>query len=117
MAALLAEGVSEKAARDWLAVRKAKRAVLTETALDDVKAEAAKAGLSLHDAVVLCAARSWQGFNATWLEPKTVPGARGIPAAAGGNYAQTMANAAAAKDLILGKGRGNRDGDKGDGDA
>ena len=66
LAALLALGVEAQAAADWLAVRKAKRAALTQTALDDVVAEAGKAGISVAQAVRICAARGWQGFRASW---------------------------------------------------
>lgn len=59
-------GVDEQIAKDWLAVRKAKRAPLTDTALDELKLEAGKAGLSVADAVAICAKRSWQGFKASW---------------------------------------------------
>ena len=66
LAALLALGVDAQVAADWLAVRKAKRAALTQTALDDVVAEAGKAGISVAEAVRICAARGWQGFRASW---------------------------------------------------
>ena len=66
LAALLALGVDAQVAADWLAVRKAKRAALTQTALDDVVAEAGKAGISVAQAVRICAARGWQGFRASW---------------------------------------------------
>lgn len=63
---LLALGVSEQAAKDWLTVRKAKRAPLTETALDELKLEAGKAGITVGQAVAVCAKKSWQGFKANW---------------------------------------------------
>lgn len=63
---LLALGVAEKAAADWLIVRKAKRAPLTGTALDELKLEAGKAGITVAQAVAICAKKSWQGFNAGW---------------------------------------------------
>ena len=66
LSALLALGVDAQVAADWLAVRKAKRAALTQTALDDVVAEAGKAGISVAQAVRICAARGWQGFRASW---------------------------------------------------
>ena len=66
LSALLALGVDAQVAADWLAVRKAKRAALTQTALDDVVAEAHKAGISVAQAVRICAARGWQGFRASW---------------------------------------------------
>lgn len=64
-------GVSEQVANDWLAVRKAKRAALTETAMADVEREATKAGLTVAQAIELCAARSWQGFKASWVTTET----------------------------------------------
>lgn len=52
---------------DYLTVRKAKRAgALTETAVDGLRREAGKAGLSLPDAVRACCEFGWQGFNAGW---------------------------------------------------
>lgn len=66
LSALLALGVDAQVAADWLAVRKAKRAALTQTALDDVVTEAHKAGISVAQAVRICAARGWQGFRASW---------------------------------------------------
>ncbi|MDR3015214.1 MAG: YdaU family protein [Delftia acidovorans] len=51
---------------DFLAVRKAKRAPLTDTALEGIAREAAKAGLSLADAIAYCCEAGWQGFNAGW---------------------------------------------------
>lgn len=63
-------GADEKSIRDWLAVRKLKRAANTETALDNLIREARKAGMSVADVVLTCATRSWQGFDADWLKPK-----------------------------------------------
>lgn len=81
---LVAEGVERKHAEDWLKVRSAKRAPLTQTAWDDVKAEAAKAGITPADAVRVSATNSWQGFRATWYAKQGQEGsaARG-PAATG----------------------------------
>jgi hypothetical protein len=64
---MLAElGVEDQPAKDWLDVRKAKRAPLTKTALEDLVREAEKAGITVNEAVTICARRSWQGFNASW---------------------------------------------------
>ena len=65
---LILEGVERQHAEDWLKVRRAKRAPLTISAWADVKAEAAKAGISSGEAVRIAAARSWQGFRALWLD-------------------------------------------------
>ncbi len=63
---LLDLGVNEKIARDWLIVRKTKKAPLTETAIDDLTREALKAGISVSDAVTICAQRNWQSFKSEW---------------------------------------------------
>lgn len=63
---LVASGVSESVAADWLTLRKAKKAPPTLAAIDGVKVEAEKAGISLADALSVCCSRGWAGFNATW---------------------------------------------------
>lgn len=67
--ALLALGVKEQHAKDWLAIRKAKKAPLTLTALEGVQEEAAKARLTLPQAVKIASESGWQGFKADWLKP------------------------------------------------
>jgi uncharacterized protein YdaU (DUF1376 family) len=69
-AELVGQGVDEKVARDWLIIRKAQRAPLTETAWDTIKAEAAKANLSVGEAVKASVDRGWRGFKAEWLNDK-----------------------------------------------
>lgn len=59
--------VSEGVWSDFMAMRKAKRAPLTQTALDGIKREAQKAGMGLTDVLALCCARGWQGFKADWV--------------------------------------------------
>ena len=54
--------------RDFLAVRKAKRAPLTATALAGLRREAAKAGMSLQDAMAMCCERGWQSLRSDWLK-------------------------------------------------
>lgn len=66
LAALLGLGVDAQVAADWLEVRKGKRAKLTQTAIDALCREAKKAGISVAEAVRICAERGWQGFNASW---------------------------------------------------
>lgn len=51
---------------DWLLVRKAKRAPLTETALNEIVKEANKAGVTLDQALKTCVKRNWVGFDSTW---------------------------------------------------
>ena len=61
------EGVDAQLWADWLAVRKAKRAPLTATALAGVRREADKAGISLAEALRCCVEAGWQGFRAEWF--------------------------------------------------
>lgn len=53
--------------KDWMAVRKAKDAPITETALAAVRREAAKAKLSLAEAITLAVENNWAGFRHSWL--------------------------------------------------
>lgn len=64
---LVAEGVDPLVARDWLQIRRAKKAPLTRTAWDAVKREAGLAGMSVPAAVKHAAESNWQGFKASWL--------------------------------------------------
>lgn len=63
---IIAIGVAEQTAKDWLKVRKVKRAPLTWTALDDTKREAGKAGITVAEAIAICARKNWQNFNSSW---------------------------------------------------
>jgi predicted transcriptional regulator len=58
--------VPESVATDFIALRKVKRAPLTETALKGIEREAAKARISLGTAIEVCCANGWQGFRAEW---------------------------------------------------
>lgn len=66
LAMLVAEGVDNQTASDFLKVRKAKRAPLTITALEGIKREAEKAGITFTTAVKICVERGWQGFRHDW---------------------------------------------------
>src|SRR5690606_6388891 len=63
MAYLLQNGVDAQAAKDWLKVRKAKKAPASQTAMDGLAREAAKAGMTLNGAVTLCAERGWASMK------------------------------------------------------
>ena len=65
---LVGMGVDEQHAKDWLAVRKTKRAPLTPTALAGVQREADKAGITLAQAIERAANNNWAGFKASWQE-------------------------------------------------
>ena len=70
---LIDGGVSESIASDYIATRKAKKCVQTETAFKGFASEALKAGLSLADAAALCCKRGWGGFDASWVKPEDAP--------------------------------------------
>jgi len=61
-------GVNEQHAKDWLAVRKQKKAPLTPTAMAATKREADKAGLSIPEAIRIAAESGWAGFKAEWVK-------------------------------------------------
>jgi uncharacterized protein YdaU (DUF1376 family) len=61
------DGVLENVWNDFLALRKAKRSPLTQTALDAIEREAEKLPMSTNDALAMCCARGWQGFKAEWV--------------------------------------------------
>ena len=63
-------GVTESVWQDWLSLRKAKKAAVTQTAIDGIAREASKAGVSLQVALETCCARGWTGFKADWLKDK-----------------------------------------------
>jgi hypothetical protein len=62
------ESVSEDVWRDFIELRKAKRAPLSNTALQAIEREAGKAGWTLNDALAESVARGWQGFKADWVK-------------------------------------------------
>ena len=53
---------------DWLAIRKAKDAPATHTALDGIAREARKAGMQIEDTIRMCCERNWASFKASWLD-------------------------------------------------
>lgn len=64
------EDIDQAVWDDFLAVRKAKRSPLTETALQAIQREADKAGWNLQQALQECVARGWQGFKAEWVSAR-----------------------------------------------
>jgi hypothetical protein len=64
-------GVSEQVWNDFIALRKAKRAPLSATALASITKEAEKAAMHIEEALTECVTRGWQSFKAEWMKPKT----------------------------------------------
>lgn len=83
---LVAEGADKQHAEDWMKIRKAKKMPLTATALDLLKNEAEKAGMTVAEAVALAARENWGGFRASWLKKLGGEHSR-QPSATSGRYA------------------------------
>lgn len=78
---------SESILAEWLAVRKRKKAVPTQGVIDRMGAklaEAGKLGYTVDECLAKAVDRNWQGFEPSWLEPKSRAGplANGKPSAA-----------------------------------
>jgi len=67
------EGVSISVWQDFLTLRKAKRAPMTQRALNGLMSEAEKAGWTLEKALEECCVRGWQAFKADWVAKKANP--------------------------------------------
>lgn len=89
-AALVALGVSPQTAGDWVLVRKKKKATFTQTVLAALKRDVALIGCTFEDAVALCAARSWQGFDTSYTQVQALrPGTSAGKAAGPKSYYET----------------------------
>ena len=67
---LIALGVNESIASDWLKVRKNKKATNSKTAFEGLVTQFEKSGLSANECVRIATQRSWAGFNADWVKQK-----------------------------------------------
>jgi uncharacterized protein YdaU (DUF1376 family) len=63
------DGVGEEVWQDWLQLRKAKKAPVTQTVVNSAIKEAEKAGVSLNAFLTIWCARGSQGLQAEWLKP------------------------------------------------
>jgi hypothetical protein len=59
-------GVTGQLAKDFLAVRKAKKSAMTVTAMEGISREASKAGIETSEAIKICVENSWAGFKSSW---------------------------------------------------
>ncbi len=64
------DDVDEQVWQDWLALRKGKRATVSETVLEAARKEAGKAGMSLEAFLRVWCLRGSQGLQAEWLDSK-----------------------------------------------
>lgn len=72
------EGVSEQIWEEFKRHRNKKRGVTVPTVIDYFRREAAKAGISLEDAMRISIERGWQGFEAEWVKDKSQPNKPGL---------------------------------------
>ena len=63
------EDVDSQTWGDFLTLRKAKRAPVTQTVVDDARRECAKAGMTLENFLRIWCRRGSQGLEAAWLKP------------------------------------------------
>jgi hypothetical protein len=68
---LIAIGVSEQVASDWLKVRKTKKATNTKTAFDRILTEINNSNQSADYCIRIAVEKNWQGFRAEWLNNLT----------------------------------------------
>lgn len=61
------DNVSDEVWEGFAALRKVKKAPITAAAMAGIEREAAKARMSLQDALQTCCARGWAGFKAEWV--------------------------------------------------
>jgi DNA-binding transcriptional ArsR family regulator len=62
------DGIDETVWNDFVALRKAKKAPISGTALKAIEREAGKVGWQMNEALAECVARGWQGFKADWIK-------------------------------------------------
>jgi hypothetical protein len=67
------EGVSDSVWQEFKSLRKAKKAPITQRAIDALTNEANKAGWTLEKALEECIVRGWQAFKADWVMAKPNP--------------------------------------------
>ena len=67
---LLAD-VDQQIATDFRKLRDKLRAPITQTAMDGIRREAGKAGVTLDAALAMCCERGWRGFKAEWVTGTT----------------------------------------------
>ena len=92
--ALLDLGVTPETADAWMEVRRRAKAVNSELAFKDVAAQIAKSGHSAEECIHKAAAKSWRGFEATWMEERQPAQQRPAPRQQG-NYFEANARAVA----------------------
>lgn len=68
---LLDLGVNESLVKDWMIVRKNKKASNTQTALNSFLNQVKQSRLTIEKVIEICVYKSWVGFEADWIKDKT----------------------------------------------
>lgn len=63
-------GVCDSVWGDFVVLRRQKKAAITDTVMKGIAREAAKAGVTLEDALRVCCERNWASFKADWVATK-----------------------------------------------
>ncbi|MBQ4946696.1 hypothetical protein FCJ79_19920 [Acinetobacter baumannii] len=61
-------GANDQLIKDWLAVRKTKKASNTQTAFETFEEQLSKSGFDVNLVLKICIDHDWKGFRATWLQ-------------------------------------------------
>jgi len=73
--------VSQEVWDSFSAIRKAKRAPVSQIAIDGISREANKAGITLEQALTVCCERGWQSFKAEYVKESSRLNGRPLTAA------------------------------------
>lgn len=86
--ALVSQGADQKLISEYMEVRKAKKAVNSETAFKSLISEQQKSGLTLNQVLEHCVVNSWKGFMAEWVKNQNQPVQQNKPHRFGQSFAQ-----------------------------
>jgi uncharacterized protein YdaU (DUF1376 family) len=70
---LVADGLTEETAAEWLAHRKRVKAPMTPRSWSGIKSQAQKAELPLEEAILMSLRNGWRGFEAAWVRKAGSP--------------------------------------------
>ncbi len=76
--ALAEKGVADSFIRDWMKVRKTKKATNTQTAFNRLAKEVEKSGMSWNTVIEHCCSNDWKGFKAEWVENNNFTRKKGL---------------------------------------
>ena len=71
--------VTQQTKSDFKKLRSAKKSPITQRAIEGIRREAQKAGITLENALIECCERGWVGFKAEWYINSTMQQARASP--------------------------------------